>query len=166
MPVMPAVCPSFLARPCFFKMLSISGGVRIWVMGLPVLGCSDTTASSTVNRSERRRSVSFSPHNASQGAIQQTFLRVQRGSIHRLAERLHSQLKRCVQIHIIFVLLSEQTLGRAVVGTDAAGLPSGIVARRIRSVQLEFIHRVPTSKQEADAKGTQSTILRVTLLEI
>lgn len=95
-----------------------------------------------------------------------TLLAAQLGRVHGLAEHLDGQAAGLLQVALLLVVLLEQALGAGVVGADAGGLPAAVVAGRVALVQLELALRVVAGVDEGHAEGTQTTVLRVALLQI
>ena len=60
----------------------------------------------------------------------------------------------------------EQTLSAGIVGTDTGGLPTAVVATGVALVELELALVVVTGVDERDTERTETTMLRVTLLQI
>jgi hypothetical protein len=86
--------------------------------------------------------------------------------IHRLAQHLDRQLARLLEVAVFVVVLLQQTLRRSVVGAHACRLPATVVSGRVGLVELELPLVVPTSVDERDTEGSETTVLRVALLQI
>ena len=86
--------------------------------------------------------------------------------VHRLAQHLHRQPTRLLQVALLLVVLLEQRLGAGVVGADAGRLPAAVVAARVALVQLELALVVVAGVDEGDAEGAEAAVLRVALLEV
>mmetsp|Transcript_51463 Transcript_51463/g.142425 ORF Transcript_51463/g.142425 Transcript_51463/m.142425 type:complete len:312 (-) Transcript_51463:78-1013(-) len=66
--------------------------------------------------------------------------------------------------HLLLVLLLHERHGGLVVGADARGLPTVVVAARVRLVQLEPVRLVPPRVEHRHTKRAEAAILRVRLL--
>ena len=87
---------------------------------------------------------------------QLTFFASKRRTIHSLAHRLQDEPDCFFDCDLIFVILLQQTLCCTVVRADARRFPTGIVAGRIRVVELELVVRVPAGVEEGDAEWTKT----------
>lgn len=95
-----------------------------------------------------------------------TLLAAELGGVHGLAENLDGKPTGLLQVALLLVVLLQQALGRSVVGTHARCLPATVVATGVALVQLELALWVPAGVDERNAERSQTTVLRVTLLEI
>ena len=86
--------------------------------------------------------------------------------IHRLAQHLDRQLARLLQVAVLVVVLFQQTLRRSVVGAHACSLPAAVVAGGVGLVELELPLVVPAGIDERNTEGSETTVLRVALLQI
>lgn len=98
--------------------------------------------------------------------MKHTLLTAEVCRIHGLAQDLDGQTASLSQRALVVVVLLEQTLGTGVVGADAGGLPAAVVATGVALVELELTLVVVSGVDERDTKGTETTVLSVTLLEI
>jgi len=95
-----------------------------------------------------------------------TLVTAQLRRVHGFAQHFDSQVARLLERAVLLVVLLEQALGARVVGARTSRLPPAIVSRGVAQIQLELTLRVPTGVDERDAKGPQTTVLCVALLQI
>jgi hypothetical protein len=95
-----------------------------------------------------------------------TLLAAELGGVHGLAEHLDCEPTRLFQVALLLVVLLQQALGRGIVCTDACRLPAAVVATGVALVELELSLGVPSGVDEGHAKGPQTAVLRISLLEI
>jgi hypothetical protein len=86
--------------------------------------------------------------------------------IHRLAQHLDRQLARLLKVAVLVVVLLQQTLRRSVVGAHARRLPAAVVSGRVGLVELELPLVVPAGVDEGNTERSETTVLRVALLQI
>jgi hypothetical protein len=85
-----------------------------------------------------------------------TFLTSQSRTVHRLAHRPQHQPNGVFHLDVVFVLLLQQTLSRAVVCSYTRRLPARVIPRWVGVVQLEVVVRVVAGVEEGDAKGAET----------
>jgi hypothetical protein len=95
-----------------------------------------------------------------------TLLAAELGRIHGLAEHLDCKPTRLLEVALLLVVLLQQALGRGVVCTDTRRLPAAVVATRVALVELELALGVPARVDEGHSKRPETSVLRVSLLEI
>lgn len=95
-----------------------------------------------------------------------TLFAVQRRAVHSLAHRPEHKANRILDLNIVFILLLQQALRRAVVRAYTRRLPAAIVARGVRVVQLELVVWVVAGIEKGNTEGAQTTELRVALLHV
>lgn len=95
-----------------------------------------------------------------------TLLIAQFRRIHRLAQHLDSQTTRFFEITVLLVILLQQALCACIVGADARGLPTTIVAAGITLIELELTLWVVAGVDERDTKRSKTTMLRITLFHV
>lgn len=93
----------------------------------------------------------------SEAKRERTLVRAQWCGIHSLAEDLDGKVLSLLEGEtVLLVLLSQDTLGTGRVGANACCLPSCIVARGVRVVQLESVVLIPSSINERHSERTQT----------
>ena len=85
-----------------------------------------------------------------------TFLTSQSRTVHRLAHRPQHQPNGVFHLYVVFILLLQQTLGRAVVCSYTRRLPARVVPRWVGVVQLEVIVWVVAGVEQGDTKGAKT----------
>jgi len=85
-----------------------------------------------------------------------TFLTPQSRTIHCLAHRPQHQPNGVLHLDVVFILLLQQTLGRAVVCAYTCCFPARVVPRWVGMVQLEVVVWVVASVEQGDAKGAKT----------
>ena len=118
--VMASPDSSVLASFCRFRMRSISGTLKICETSFSVRASRVRTANSTGVRKKKTSS--------------RTFVALHRRRVHRLAQHTRGETERILHRHVVFIILLQQTGGRAVVHADAYGLPTRVVPGRVRLV--------------------------------
>lgn len=95
-----------------------------------------------------------------------TLLGAQLCRVHGLAQHLDGHGARLLEGAVLLVILLQQALGARIVGARTGGLPAAVVARGVAEVELELALGVPAGVDEGNAKGTETAVLCVALLEI
>lgn len=100
------------------------------------------------------------------GRVGLTLLAAQLCRVHRLAQDLDRHVACLIETAILLVILLQQALCACIVGTSAGRLPSTVVSGRVAEVELELPSGIPTSVDEGDTEGSQTTVLCVSLLQV
>jgi hypothetical protein len=95
-----------------------------------------------------------------------TLFTAQLGRVHSFAQDFHGQSTGFLQVTFLFVVLFQQRLCTGIVGADAGGFPATIVTAGVALVKLELSLRVVAGVDEGDAKGSETTVLSVSLLQV
>lgn len=95
-----------------------------------------------------------------------TLLAAQLCGVHRLAQDLDRHVTCLIEGAVLLVILLQQALCACIVGTSARSLPSTVVSGRVAEVELELPSGIPAGVDEGHTKGSQTTVLCVSLLEV
>jgi hypothetical protein len=98
--------------------------------------------------------------------VTHTLLAAELGRVHGLAEHLDCKPTGLLEVALLLVVLLQQALRRGVVCPDTSCLPATIVATGVALVELELALGVPARVDEGHTKRPETSVLRVSLLEI